>query len=136
MFLHLSVSHYVQRGVCPVHAGVHPPGQTPPTPLGQTPRTATAVDGTHPTGMLSCYHPQRSCGKVIFSQVCVKNSDHGGVSTSAHAGIHTHPCPEHAGIHTTPAQCMLGYIPLPSACWDRHGYCCGRYASYWNAFLL
>ena len=43
------------------------------------------------------------------------------------------------------AQCMLGYTPpahymlgytLPSACWDRHGYCCGRSASHWNAFLL
>ena len=29
------------------------------------------------------------------------------------------PCPVHAGIHP-PAQCMLGYIPLPSACWDTH----------------
>ena len=29
-----------------VHAGIHPPGQTPPT--------ATAADGRHPTGMLSC----------------------------------------------------------------------------------
>ena len=37
------------------------------------------------------------------------------------------PCPVHAGIHTH---------PLPSACWDSHGYCCGRYASYWNAFLF
>ena len=41
-----------------------------------------------------------------------------------------------------PGQCMLGYTPqcmlgytLPSACWDRHDYCCGWYASYWNAFL-
>ena len=31
-----------------------------------------------------------------------------------HAGIHT-PCPVHA---------------------ERHGYCCGRYASYWNAYLF
>ena len=43
--------------------GRHPPGQTPPrqTPLGRTPgktppETATAVDGTHPTGMHSCLH--------------------------------------------------------------------------------
>ena len=57
----------------------------------------------------------------------------------------TPPCPVYAGIHrpaqcmhgyTHPAQCMLGYTPLPSACWHRHGYCWGRYASYWNAFLL
>ena len=38
----------------------------------------------------------------------------------------TPPCSLHAGIHT----------PMPSPCWDRHGYCCGRYASYWNAFLF
>ena len=110
MFLHLSVSHYVQRGVCPVHAGVHPLGRHPQAPLGQTPRTATAVDGTHPTGMLSCYHPQRSCGKVIFSQVCVKNSDHGG------GGVYLSACWD---THTPPAQSMLGYTqPLPSACLD------------------
>ena len=33
---------------------------------------------THPTGMLSCYRPQRSWGKVIFSEACVNNSVHGG----------------------------------------------------------
>ena len=32
-----------------------------------------------------CYRPQRSCGKVIFSQACVKNSVHRGVSLSQHA---------------------------------------------------
>ena len=36
------------------------------------------VDDTPPTERHSCYCPQRSCGKVIFSQVCVKNSVHGG----------------------------------------------------------
>ena len=41
----------------------------------------------------------------------------------------------HPRADTPPAQCMLVYT-VPSACWDRHGYCCGRYASYWNAFLL
>ena len=47
--------------------------------------------------------------------------------TPPRACLDTHPppCPVHAGIHT----------PLPSACWDTRGYCCGRYASYWNAFL-
>ena len=65
--------------------------------------------------------------------------------------------PHPPGIHLSgrPAQCMLGYTPLPSACWDAHtpaqsilGYTLpravhagirsksGRYASYWNAFLL
>ena len=32
-----------------------------------------------------------------------------------HAGIHTRPCLVHVGIHTPPAQCMLGYMPPPSA---------------------
>ena len=47
----------------PPQLGRHPTGQTPP-PLGQIPtpppgrplpnQTATAADGTHPTGMHSC----------------------------------------------------------------------------------
>ena len=41
------------------HPGIHPPWQTSPLsryPLGRhpPPPTATAADGTHPTGMLSC----------------------------------------------------------------------------------
>ena len=37
-----------------------------------------------------CCRPQRSCGKVMFSQACVKNSVRGrGLSTTVHAGIHT-----------------------------------------------
>ena len=57
MFLHLSVSHSVHGGggvwqttpwadtptLNPVHAGIHAPLPA-----------ATAADGTHPTGMLSC----------------------------------------------------------------------------------
>ena len=36
------------------------------------------------------YRLQRSCGKVIFSQECVKNSvNREGVSASVHAGKHT-----------------------------------------------
>ena len=30
-----------------------------------------------------CYRPQQSCGKVMFSQACVKNSVHRGVSVLA-----------------------------------------------------
>ena len=71
MFLHLSVSHSVHRGLSGRHTspgrhpqadtplGRHPPGRhTTPgqTPLGQKPfpPAATAADGTHRTGMLSC----------------------------------------------------------------------------------
>ena len=72
------------------------------------------------------YRPLR-CGKVIFSQACVKNSVHrnGGVSASVHAGIHTPPTPRQ-----TPPEADTP--PPPTA----EGYCCGRYASYWNAFLF
>ena len=63
MFLHLSVSHSVhRRGVVvypSMHRGRHPPGQTdiPAYTGADTPLpTATAADGTHPTGMHSCLH--------------------------------------------------------------------------------
>ena len=46
------------------------------------------------------------------------------------------PCPVHAGIQTPlPSACWDTQTPLPSACWDRYDYC-GRYASYWKAFLF
>ena len=37
------------------------------------------------------YRPQRSRGKVTFSQACVNNSVHRGVSAPVHAEIHTAP---------------------------------------------
>ena len=62
------------------------------------------------------YRPQRSCGKVIFSQACVSHSVHrDGVSASVHAGIHTPqagtPPPHWAG--TPPGRCtpMGRYTP-------------------------
>ena len=67
MFLHLSVILSTGGGLCVWQT---PPGQTPPAgrhPLGRhppwanthleqshPPETATAADGTHPTGMHSC----------------------------------------------------------------------------------
>ena len=68
MFLHLSVSHSVHRGVypsmhwgrhplpgrhhplCPVHAGIHPL----PSACWDNPPATTAADGTHPTRMHTC----------------------------------------------------------------------------------
>ena len=49
------VSYSVHRaGVsASVHAGIHTPQQTPPR-ADPPQQTATAADGTHPTGMLSC----------------------------------------------------------------------------------
>ena len=40
------------------------------------------------------YRPQRSWGKIIFSEACVRNSIHRGVSAPLHAGIHTPLGPE------------------------------------------
>ena len=66
MFLHLSVILFTGGVSAPVHAGIHPLGQTPPAeqalPLDTHPpcpvhagiHMATAADGTHPTGMHSC----------------------------------------------------------------------------------
>ena len=62
MFLHLSVSHSVHRGVCLSARWNTPRDQAPPGPdnppgPGTPPpgaETATAADGTHPTGMYSC----------------------------------------------------------------------------------
>ena len=114
--------------------------------LGQSPATRERQQDTIPKWLVITVR-KRSCGKVMFFS-------QGRVSASVHAGIHPPgqihppwpgilprqtpspgrhplvgdtPCPVHAGIHTPP----------PSACWgDRHGYCCGWYASYWNAFLF
>ena len=57
------------------------------------------------------YRPQRSCGKAMVSQACVKYSVHGGGSASVHAGIH--PPQSDPGAGCLP-QCMLGYTPPPS----------------------
>ena len=68
MFSQASVILFTRRGVSDRHSpGRHPPwANTPlgrPTPLGRHPpwadtppqQTATAADGTHPTGMHSCF---------------------------------------------------------------------------------
>ena len=57
MFLHLSVIMFTGGGVSEQTPPrqTSPPRQTPPgqTPPGPPPETATAADGTHPTGMHS-----------------------------------------------------------------------------------
>ena len=61
---------------------------------------------------------KRSCGKVMFPQAYVKNSVRGrGVSRPRPRG-----CVSQHALRQTPPQA--------------DGYCCRRYASYWNAFLL
>ena len=79
------------------------------------------------------YRPQRSCGKVMFSQASVILS----TGDVAETPLDRHPpgrhplCPVHAGIHTASLVHAGINSPPPS-----DGHCCGRYASYWNAFLF
>ena len=123
------------------------------------------------------YRPQRSWAKVIFSQACVKNSVHGGVSASVHAWIYppgtrppqtrapprtrhppdqtppdqTPPRPDPPDqtppeqtppdqkpqvLDTPPEQTPPSGTrpPLEADCSIQSTS--GRYASYWNAFLL
>ena len=55
-----------------------PPGRHPSLPLMKTGHNAL----THPTGMHSCYRPQRSCGQGnVFTGVCLSTG--GGVCLSA-----------------------------------------------------
>ena len=86
----------------------------------------------------------------VFTPICQSFCSQEGVSASVHAGIHTPPGQTSPGQtpprqippwedtpwQTPPTLSACWDTPLPSTCWDRHGYCCGRYASYWNAFLF
>ena len=93
-----------------------PPGTTPPQPV------LTSCVG-HRSEWYASYWIAfllPSANKVaerLSFYTCLSFCPQGrGVSTPVHAGIHT----------------PLGRHPPPPA----DGYCCGRYASYWNAFLL
>ena len=99
----------------------------------------------------ACYRPQRSCGKVMFSQASAILFT-GGVADTP-LGRHTplerppslgrHPLGRHPW-QTPPTQCMLGFNPprpvhagihtqpLPSACWDTPPLP----SACWNAFFL
>ena len=59
-------------------------------------------------GWFNIYRPQCSCGKVMFSQACVKNSV-GGVYPSMHWDR-----------HSLPSAWWDTHTPLPSAWWDTH----------------
>ena len=112
------------------------------------------------------YRPQRSWGKVIFSEACVKNSVHrggclgpdpggklGGLAgrgclgpdpggVQAHTRGISRPTPG-GGVVSRPTPRGVS-MPRPGgggwcipACTeaDTPSYCCGWYASYWNAIL-
>ena len=91
------------------------------------------IETSYPT----YYRPQRSCGKVIFSQACVKNSVNRGwgVSASVHGGIHPPPGQTPPG-QTPPSLGRPPWADTPRADTLPDGHCSGRYVSYWNAFLL
>ena len=98
------------------------------------------------------YRPQRSCGKVMFSQVCVKNSVHGGwgvcvpACTTGHITRGGGLCP--GGVLSRAGPCPGGSLSrrgsLSGGSLSRgvsvretpHTVASGWYASYWNAFLF
>ena len=62
----------------------------PPSPLTSGGRSTKSwqVGGMHPTAMLSCYRPQRSCGQGYIFCTCLSLCHGGGGgSASVHAGI-------------------------------------------------
>ena len=102
------------------------------------------------------YRPQRSCGKVIFSQASVSHSVPTGVSgrhqpatppspgqtsplgrhLSSRHPLGRHPLDRHpplAGRHPPWANTPPHPLGRPP---QRDGHCSERYASYWNAFLF
>ena len=110
------------------------------------------------------YRPQCSCGKVMFSQASVILFTEGGVCPGGECvwqtpprqtppwadtltpplARHTPP-PDRHRADTPPGQTPPRQTPTwqtppsqtpPSRHPPRDGYCSGRYASYWNAFLF
>ena len=84
---------------------------------------------------------KRSCGKVMLLHLSVSHSVHGrGVYPSMHwadTSWQTPPCgqtPRRPGLPLDrhPPRADTSQAETPPA----EGYCGGRYASYWNAFLL
>ena len=83
--------------------------------------------------MCYLYRPQRSWAKVIFSEACVKNSVHRGGGGSGGSPI-LGGCLQFFGgspIFRGGLQFFWGGSPIFQISPIR-----GRYASYWNAFLL
>ena len=104
-----------------------------------------------------CYRPQQSCEGYVFTGVCLSTGGClvlvgvcswgvPGPGESAPRGV---PGPRRSapgrvpgpGGGLLPGGCLVpGGVGIP-ACTEvdppgRGGYCCGRYATYWNAFLF
>ena len=117
----------------------------PPTPAPghvhldltiQLPRTSWKAGGRPLTERPSCYHLQRSCDKVIFSQVGVKNSVRGCLPQCMVGYTPRADTPRQTPLWAdTPRQTPQADTPLGIHS-PADGYCSEGYASYWNAFLL
>ena len=105
------------------------------------------------------YRPQRSCEGYVFTRVCHAVHRGGGGMISQHAlqqggGVCVCTIPACLAVGGVCSQggacsrgrsalgggvCSGGRVPAPGGHGDppeADGYCCGRYASYWNAFLF
>ena len=94
---------------------------------------------------LAHYRPQRSWGKVMFLHVCVILFTGGMLSQHALQVVS-----QHALQQVSRGGCLVpGGVCSQGSAWSRRGllpgvpggdpqdgYCCRRYASYWNAFLF
>ena len=105
--------------------------QTPP-PRKQTPAYSQWAAGTHPTGMYSCFRSvcQEFCsqGRGVVSQHALQVSrptPRGELEGSGQGGLQVHT---QGGI----LACTEADPSPPTA----DSYCCGQYATYWNAFLF
>ena len=110
---------------------------TPPPP-----QDGQCMAGTHPTGMHSCYTCLSFCSQEGSASVRAgippppQSRPHGadtpGDQASPRADTsweQTHSRTRHPAPGTDP-------LPPPPTPTHKDSYCCGRYASYWNAFLF
>ena len=86
--------------------------------------------GTLPTGMPSCYRPQRSCGKVIFLRLSVILFTGGCLADTPWPDMPLGRQPPPLVRHPLSRHPLARHMP------PGYVHCSGRYASYWDAFLL
>ena len=89
------------------------------------------------------YRPQRSCEGYVFTGICLSTE---GWGCLVPGGV----CSGGGGVCCWGGVCSRGAVSAPGGCLlqgvshhalrqtppGRDGYSCGRYASYWNAFLF
>ena len=85
------------------------------------------------------YRPQRSCEGYVFTGVCLSTGGGGLLLGGAWSWGSLVPGGSAQGGCLVRG-CLVQGGWYPSMHWGRSprrdGYCCGRYASYWNAFLF